>query len=753
MQLGLPQKTVAVQLPAHPRRDQNARMGAHTAPAEREPATPDLEAIRGRDTPSPPVASIARVQALQAAAGNAAVARVLASGAAAGARGRAASTGPLAGVPLGVLARQGEDEDVLDAGVPPVAGVAEAPAVATEVPAGAPAAAARPSSAPPPPPKPPGELRPMTPQGGLRGGGPASAAAGGGGASGAPGARPTPRPALEPPPFDGPTIGPAPDFSPQPITPADPSSGIPWESMWDSVTSDTGLNVIRTVFEGGRLIPGAGFYSGLAADGINMWQDLRTIPEESSGIAEGVVVLRSAVNAANNGIGAILTVNQLIQNGLGASVVLAEFIPLTATVNEIGVAGKLQLDAAQFLLDGSMAIGFYAAAQTSSTPEEAAGWQSLVDGYQSNVLTDFLGTANDLIGLGTAGASQSGWIGQAIRSLGPVLKVAGKLGPTMRAVIISLQNVWGSLLWGTEPPAVARTLARQAAGTSVGDVAQGFAWEVAELELRRMKACYQIGDGLVSAAGEAISGSIDDANAIATDLLGGQEPFALVQQLTVDMMAEMRAKLASLAELEALTASGAENAATVRTGVEGVRATIDALAVPDVEISEVDLGEGMLADAGEALIGAGSSVANAGIELVLEQVQAALDQAKSAAIAPLDGVAAEADSIGEFIAAMGEGARIQIGTIEGFIASFEGRIADAENVPEIIEALVNQSLELIGVDAQFSFEDIQTAWNEIGPMLDEAIAYAESRGLTGPPPQAEAAAPLTPMAVAGAPEE
>ena len=523
--------------------------------------------------------------------------------------------------------------------------------------------------------------------------------------------------------------------------------------MWDPIADNPG-NVARTFFEAGRLVPAVGLWSGLAADGVNAYQDITAAPETPGNWFAWALATRSLINAANNGVGAVLYLDQMIQDGLASSVVGVELVPITAVVNEIGATGKIAIDSVQFGTDSLIAMASYAGTLSATDAEQAAAWQSMLDGYQANVITDVFATANDIFGVVTAGASQSGAVDQGTKTFRQLAMTSSWAKPAAVAFLISLQNVWGSLLTTDAPAApAARAVARQAEGASAADLAAGFAWEVAEAELRSMKACYEVGDLLLGEGAEVLARAVEDAERVATELLDGQEPFALIQQLTTELMSNMRGKLIALTELETLAGTADENTVVIRASLDELTALVASLQIPSVEIPDVDLGEGAFADAGELVLGAGADVANAGVEMVLEQVRAATEEGKAVLLEPLGGLRGEAEEMGRFIALMGEGARLQIVAIEDMLASLQARLEAAEDFPQAVEALINESLGIVGIDAEFSFEDVRDAWRDLGPAIDEAIAYAAARGLVGPVPDVAELSPLAAAAGQGEGED
>lgn len=512
-----------------------------------------------------------------------------------------------------------------------------------------------------------------------------------------------------------------------------PTSGVDWATIWEA----EGLNLVRTALEVTRLIPAVGLWGGLAADAINAYQDITSVPEgDASELMTAAISVRHVVNAANNAVGAVLYVDQLIQDGLAGSVIGAEFVPFTFVINEIGTDGKVILDGAEFFCDASIAIAaHYGRVSSAPGSSEEAAWQGLVDGYQANMFTDLFSFGNDMIGLLSGGASQSGGIGQATRSFGQIARTAKWAWPAMRSFLISLWNVWGSKTTadhGPTPSATPAGVARALGGVALhrqsdADPLAAFAWDVATAELRAMKGAYEVGDALLGEAGGLMAERIAEANEFMTAMLDGREPFEVIKETTVQMIADMNSRVGTLGELAALATDAQTNAASVREGVSGLMEQVRSLTVPSIEIPTPELGEGVAADIGEAVLGAGAEAAGAALELVVDQVRDAVESAKEGLLGPLQSIIEEADGIGEFLAIVADGARIQVELCHGWVADLESKLAHCDSFPEMLEALVNQALDLVGIEGEFSFEQLHQSWKEIGPLIEEAIAYAEGR--------------------------
>jgi len=143
----------------------------------------------------------------------------------------------------------------------------------------------------------------------------------------------------------------------------------------------------RTILEVGRLIPGWGLVAGLASDSLSFASDLSSIPaSRNARFATDLVIFRNIVNILNNGLGHVLYVDQLIQDGLAGSVVAAEFTPLTAAANEVLSGIKVALDEVQLGTDVIVEVEALYQANHAPDSTEAEAWRALADNYAANIL-------------------------------------------------------------------------------------------------------------------------------------------------------------------------------------------------------------------------------------------------------------------------------------------------------------------------------------------------------------------------------
>ncbi len=324
------------------------------------------------------------------------------------------------------------------------------------------------------------------------------------------------------------------------------------------------------------------------------------------------------------------------------------------------------------------------------------------------------------------------------------------------AVIQGWYNVWGGtgLEGVTKPaaappggPAVARLEASPEATGAVTDIARRVAAEAILLELGQMKGAYETGDALLGAASDYVSQQLDELNQIATTVLGGQDPFIVARDAAAEGLHSLEARIGELTQMKAMSTTAKEKATGLKEFSDEALAAIDVLVVPDVKIPEADLGEGVLADAAEAVADTAGGVANAGIEVLVAEINEEVEAAKATLRAPIQELKAGADDVAAFMQIVVDQAGEQIAFAQAKIASFTAALEQCNNFEDVVNLIVQQVFEMLGVESDFKVEDVREGWQEVGTMIDEAIlvraeGLRDSASGGGPAPAPPASAPV-----------
>ena len=241
-----------------------------------------------------------------------------------------------------------------------------------------------------------------------------------------------------------------PGITPMPVgtgtTLADPSSGIDWDSVWGDFNSEDTLrpaNLVRTGLKASRLIPG---WASSAA-----WRPTSSAPPRTSRHSpttpeelQAILLFRSGVQIINNALGHIAYVDQLIQDALAGSVVGAEFVPVTAAINEAVMAAKVTVGSVQFLCD--IVLEAAALYQRENSPPGSESWKaydSMASNFAANLVGDVVGLTLDVISLSTAGVANDGPIRTGANATKAAFPVAKTVGQMILQFVRRLFNVYG----------------------------------------------------------------------------------------------------------------------------------------------------------------------------------------------------------------------------------------------------------------------------------------------------------------------
>ncbi|HEX7472192.1 MAG TPA: hypothetical protein VF323_03850, partial [Candidatus Limnocylindrales bacterium] len=392
---------------------------------------------------------------------------------------------------------------------------------------------------------------------------------------------------------------------------------------WNQMLSDFGPPA-RTILEVGRLIPGWGLVAGLASDSLSFASDLSSIPtSKNARFATDLVIFRNIVNILNNGLGHVLYVNQLIQDGLAGSVVGAEFTPLTAAANEVLSGVKVALDEVQLGTDVVVEVEAQYQANHAPDSTEAEAWKALADNYAANILGDVVNTILDLISLASAGAANTAPVEEAKLPLTLAGAFLEHAAPNIISAINNVVGVWlgtgvtAGRHAATGTPAAAGASASPSAGAgggpapapgaggagsgskvqrmmgaSPGDTsgpggraarlqAQAAIFDVAggfiDIEAPQARATYD-GMNVVIGAFEAYAeDQVAQIDAVVGALSGGKSAFQVIRDAVKAGLDDMNAKLGMAQQLGETATNAKANAASISAACTTVLAGIDGL--------------------------------------------------------------------------------------------------------------------------------------------------------------------------------
>ncbi len=552
--------------------------------------------------------------------------------------------------------------------------------------------------------------------------------------------------------------------TPDPRT-ADP--GVNWGEV-----ADTLIPPARTALEISRFIPGWGGIAGMASDVLSAYSDLKAVPNNDNGeLVSDLILVRSLLTVVNGALGHVLYVNQLVQDGLAGSVIGAEFTPLTASLNETLSFVKIILDIGNGMTDVLVEAGAMYGRDHATTKEDADAYQGLVEGYAGNIAGDVVGLIMDSISLASAGAAETGPAQETARifNLGGALLTSSKTN--LVALLGGIWNVWGGEivkrlgLTGAEPPVKAPAGAgptgpppagaapagaaptgapvqRRAGDPSGGgaissstrllaeSVALDAAGALIDLNAPQAQAAYAGVNAVIDMMADYAADKLKEIDQVVLAIGDGRSTFEYIRDAVASSIEVLTGKLDAVTSLVSTAGDAQALAEQVRGDCDQGIAAIDGIRMPTVQIPTVDLGEGMLADAGEYLANEAAEFANQQLRSVMATVEATLESAKAELKAPIEDIRGRSEGFGEFMANVIEVGTVQMGVVSGHLTTFSQGLGKCQNVEEVFNLLIGQISSITGLP-QFTVQDLRTIWAEVGTAID---------GFAGMGPQLHAAA-------------
>ena len=491
-------------------------------------------------------------------------------------------------------------------------------------------------------------------------------------------------------------------------TPENPSSGVDWEAFFKT----PGPGLIRMSLEVTRGFPGLGFVTGGISDSVNAVQDLLSVDAVAPPELLAFMAGRHTIAILNSGLGHVIYCFEIVQDIATGSVVGAEIDAVTAPLNAILLGGKLAVDQFQAVLDLILLVAAVYNDATYSLPtgdpDAESPWQGMVDNYEANLLGDFAGAMLDVYDFATVGFGNAKVIEQGAMTAKKLWELTGFVKTHALTV---LQNWWN--IWGGNVVGINNALPRAIAGALIAD------------EIKRMQLGYALGDVLIDETAEQMGALTAELELRAQSLLEGRDPFIAARDAAVDGLKAMEDRIAGLGKLQALSSSGAEKAAAVDEACGQGLATLDALALPELDLAGAELGAGAAADFAEDALDLGGMVVDAGLDMMTARLGDQIELVKDSLRGPLEAMRAESAAIGEFLQLLSDVAAAQLAEAEERTARFREQLAQCEDFEGVVDTLLDQIFDVLGMGEGFEVQDIRDSWAQLGVQLDEALVWAE----------------------------
>ena len=496
----------------------------------------------------------------------------------------------------------------------------------------------------------------------------------------------------------------------------------------------------------------------MAADGINMYQDLDSISAEDAPYTKGAIVFRDIVMIINNVLGSLSSLDQWVQDAATGSVVFVEADAVTGPVQEALKTAKLVCDGIQLSMDVIIAASAQYNATKAKDPASAGRWNGLLQNYQANILGDTLTTIIDVIDASSAGAGNAENAKEAangIKNMVPASKV-------IKQVIFSVLQGWFGIYGSGIMPGAQKPPTLPAGGPgggvpgipgvpglpglpggpgvpipypnlpggddgvtrALGMAARQAASSVIRGELRQMKSVYGTVDTALGVGADLISQMMTAEREKYKALLGGQDPLRLFVTTVSQGLDKLNSEVTQLLQMKVLASDAHERATAIIGYADQAQSAVDSIRMPRITVPHE--GSGGLLDAAADLL------QTQVVDRLTAQAQSMIDDVKVRASRPIAVVKGNAQEIADFSVALQEIATSTITGIQARIASFSAAFARCNSLEDIINVIINQTFEALGLGEGFTVDDVIQEWKAIGPALDEADEWAASLANPGP---------------------
>jgi hypothetical protein len=271
-----------------------------------------------------------------------------------------------------------------------------------------------------------------------------------------------------------------------------------------------------------------------------------------------------------------------------------------------------------------------------------------------------------LAGEGSLNVIPSGVIAQAVDSLTALLKYAQ----------------------------VPRRLITDAVGQAVGAV-----------EFAAMRACFERGHVVLTAAQSDWTALVDAGATMATDSESAAEAVAELRERLPAIAGELESRLAVAEDVAGRLGGGVEAVEAFQGQLDELVATVGGLSLPLEELAD--------------------DAAGTALRTVLEPVASALETARATTIAPLQEVQQSAQSLRTLLITVARVAEETIGLYRDALERTVAAVSECDSVTEMVTALAEESAALGPREEDLAVDATLEDWRALGPEIAAAEAALE----------------------------
>jgi len=481
----------------------------------------------------------------------------------------------------------------------------------------------------------------------------------------------------------------------------------------DYFTAANAALVLRAGLILGELVPGIGVFSGLLGVGMDTFTNLKAtaqLPDRPEVVAlRAFIVGRQAIGLVQAVTGHISLLAEYIQDGALLSILGWELTPFTAGANEVILTINTVLDSWALACDcASLVLVELAEARGL----HGSALDELEISFGTSILADAAALILDLVGIGTLGGANPEAVEKPVTA---AIKNARLLDRFMRAVALRLQRI--------NTPGIADAVANPGldGALDAGFDSRNLVARNALTGVRNMRAAYTEGNATIQWLTETASTLTSQGETFVADTTGLVNPAADFATGLADHIDAMTRDLQAITSSRESTQKAQQEAQHAHGQLDQAQSKISQLVLPAFEPpAPTDLGDGLLADAGELLIDKGKELGQAAARKAYDTVQSMLDDVKAKAAEELDQAREEVQLFEDFFTGLNQRLDAQTQHLNDTIQAFTEKLADCQSADDILQLLADQARQIIEDVLGLSIDDLRAQWTELGPQLEQA---------------------------------
>jgi hypothetical protein len=132
------------------------------------------------------------------------------------------------------------------------------------------------------------------------------------------------------------------------------------------------------------------------------------------------------------------------------------------------------------------------------------------------------------------------------------------------------------------------------------------------------------------------------------------------------------------------------------------------------------------------LVRAGAETADKLLQTALGPIRSRVDSLRGDAEAPINTVKGHATEIADFSRIFVQTCTDASGMLQTHVTSLSAKLGHVQNFEQVIDLLMRQVSEAMGVQGGIGVDDVRKAWADVGTTLTDLEAWAQDLKRTGP---------------------